>query len=228
MQVQDSTTLYLLKLWPWIEANKNRLIAGTAAAVLVIFVIWFMVCHNESKEIAAGQALTQVVISSSAPSADAFLKVATDQAGTAAAQRALLQGAAALFGAGKFPEAQMQFQKYLDAHPDGEFSGQALLGVAASIEAQGKTDPAVGAYQKVISSSSDAQVVSGAKFGLARIEESQGRLNDAFALYQDVANANPSTSLGSEAAMRSIELKNKLPASTPAPAATPAAPLIKP
>ena len=184
-----------------------------------------MVCHNESKEIAAGQALTQVVISGSAPSADAFLKIATEQAGTAAAQRALLQGAAALFGAGKFPEAQAQFQKYLDAHPDGEFSGQALLGVAASIEAQGKTDLAAGAYQKVISTSSDAQVISGAKFGLARIEESQGRLNEAFALYQDVANANPSTSLGSEAAMRSMELKNKLPAPEPAPAPTPAAPI---
>ena len=112
MQVQDSTTLYLLKLWPWVEANRKWLIGGTAAAVLIIFVIWFMVCHNESKEIAAGQALTQVVISSGAPTADALLKIATEQAGTAAAQRALLQGAAALFGAGKFPEAQAQFQKY--------------------------------------------------------------------------------------------------------------------
>ena len=96
--------------------------------------------------------------------------------------------------------------------------------MAASLEAQGKTDMAAGAYQKVIGGSSDTPVMSGAKFGLARIEESQGRFSDAFALYQGVANANPSTSLGSEAAMRSMELKNKLPAAAP----TPAAPLKQP
>jgi TolA-binding protein len=225
MQAQDATTLFLLKLWPWVEANKNRLIGGTAVAVIVIFFIWFIACQHESKEIAAGQALTEVVLSSSAPAADAFLKIATQSqySGTAAGQRALLQGAAALFGTGKFSDAQTQFQKYLDSHPDGEFSGQAALGVAASLDAQGKTDLAVGAYQKVINSSSDAPVVSTAQFGLARIEEFQNRLNDAIVLYQEVADANPSTSLGSEAAMRLMELRSKLPAATPVP--TPAAPL---
>src|ERR1017187_5796324 len=28
MQAQDATTVFLLKLWPWVEANKNRLIPG--------------------------------------------------------------------------------------------------------------------------------------------------------------------------------------------------------
>jgi TolA-binding protein len=223
MQAQDATTLFLLKLWPWVEANKKRLIGGTVAAVIVIFFIWFMACQRESKEIAAGQALTQLALSSGAPAAEAYLKIATERSGTAAGQRALLQGAAALFDAGKFADAQTQFQKYLDAHPDGEFSSQALLGVAASLDAQGKMDLAVGAYQKVISSASDATVVSAAKFDLARIEESQGKSNDALVLYQDVAGANPSTSLGSEAAMRLMELRSKLPAAASAPA--PAAPL---
>jgi len=64
--------------------------------------------------------------------------------------------------------------------------------------------------------------VTAAKFGQARIEASQGRLNDALVLYQDVARAEPSSSLGSEAAMRLTELRSKLPAATPAPtAATP-------
>ena len=219
MQVQDSTTLFLLKLWPWVESNKNRLIGGAAVAVVATAVIWFMVCRGESNEIAAGQAMTKVVLSASAPPADAFLKIASGQSGTAAAQRALLQAAAAYFSTGKFPEAQAQFQKYLDAHPEGEFSGQAMLGLAASLDAQGKTDLAGGAYQKVISGSSVATIVSDAKFGVARIAESQGRISDALALYVDVANANPSTSLGSEAAMRSMELRSKLPAPAPAPAA---------
>ena len=225
MQAQDTTTLFLLKLWPWVESNKNRLIAGAAIAVLAIFIIWFVACQRESKEIAAGQALTQVLLSSGGPSAAAYLKIAEQHAGTAAGQRALLQGAAALFDAGKYPDAQTQFQKFLDAHPDSEFSGQAALGVAASLDAQGKSDLAVGAYQRVMNSSSDATVVTAAKSGLARIDESQGRPNDALALYQDVVRANPGGSLGSEANMRLTELRGKLPA-TP-PVTNPAAPLLK-
>lgn len=225
MQAQDTTTLFLLKLWPWVEANKNRLIAGGAIAVLAIFVYSFFSWQGKQKEIAAGQALTQVALAGGAPAA-AYLKIAEQHPGTIAGQRALLQGAAALFDAGKFADAQMQFQKFLDAHSDSEFSGQAALGVATSLDAQGKTDLAVGAYQRVISNSSDVTVMSAAKFGLARIEESQGRLNDALVHYQDIARANPGGSLGSEATMRLMELRSKLPA--PAPATTPAAPLLKP
>jgi predicted negative regulator of RcsB-dependent stress response len=222
MQAQDTTTLFFLKLWPWVEANKNRLIGGAVIAVIAIFIIWFVACQRESKEIAAGQAMTQVLLSSSGPSADAYFKIAGEHRGTVAGQRALLQGAAALFDAGKFADAQAQFQKFLDAHPDGEFSGQATLGVAASLDAQGKTDLAVGAYQRAISSASDATAVSAAKFGLARIEESQGRLNDALVLYQDIARTNPGGSLGSEATMRLMELRSKMPAPAPAPVNPPA------
>jgi TolA-binding protein len=222
MQAQDATTLFLLKLWPWVEAKKNQLIAWAVIGVIAIFTIWFVACQRESKEIAAGQAMTQALLSSGAPAAGDYLKIAELHSGTAAGQRALLQGAAALFGAGKFADAQTQFQKYLDAHSDGEFSGQAALGVAASLDAQGRTDPAVGAYQKVISGYSDTVVVSAAKFGLARIEESQGKFNDALVLYQDVASVNANTSLGSEAEMRLMELRSKLSAATPA--TTPAPP----
>ena len=223
MQAQDTTTLFLLKLWPWVETNKNRLIAGAAIAVLAIFTIWFVACQREAKALAAGEALTQAAIATAGPSAAAYLKVAGQYSGTVAGQRAQLQAAAAFFAAGKFTDAQAQFQKYLDAHPDGEFAGQAQLGVAASLDAQGKADLAVGAYQKVVSNVSDAAVVNAAKFGLARIDEAQGRANDALVLYQDVARAEPGSSLGSEAAMRLMELRSKLPAATPAP--VPAAPL---
>jgi predicted negative regulator of RcsB-dependent stress response len=222
MQAQDATTLFLLKLWPWVEANRNRLIGGAVIAVIAIFIIWFAACQREARQIAAGQALTQVSLSGGVPSADAYLKVAAQYSGTVAGQRALLQGAAALFDAGKFADAQAQFQQFLDAHPDGDFSGQAALGLASCLDAEGKADLAVGAYQRVINSASDIMVVSAAKFGLARIEEAQGRLNDAFVLYQDVASANPGSSLGSEANMHLIELRNRL---TATPAQTPAAPL---
>ncbi len=225
MQAQDTTTLFLLKLWPWVETNKNRLIAGAAIAVLAIFTIWFVACQREAKAVAAGEALTQTAIVASGPTADAYLKVAENYSGTVAGQRALLQAAATFFAASKFTDAQAQFQKYLDAHPDGEFAGQAQLGVASSLDAQGKTDLAVGAYQRVVSNVSDAAIVSAAKFGLARIDEAQGRVNDALVLYQDVARAEPSSSLGSEATMRLMELRSKLPAAAPAPTAV--APTLK-
>jgi predicted negative regulator of RcsB-dependent stress response len=225
MEAQDATTLFLLKLWPWVEANKNRLIAGAVIALIAIFIIWFVACQRDAREIAAGQALTQVALSSTGPSPDAYLKVAAQYPGMVAGQRAQLQGAAALFDAGKFADAQAQFQIFLDANPDGEFSGLAALGVAASLDAQGKTDLAGGAYQRVVNSSADAVIVGAAKFGLARIDESQGRLNDAFGLYQDVARANPGGSLGSEATMHLMELRSKLPAT--APVTAPAASLLK-
>ena len=229
MQAQDATTLFLLKLWPWVEANRNRLIGGAAAVAAAIFVIWFAACQREAKEIAAGQALTQAALTSGGQSVDAFAKIAAQYPGTMAGQRALLQSAAALFDAGKFSDAQAQFQKFLDAHPDSEFSGQAMLGVATSLDAQGKTDLAVGAYQKVVSNASDAVTVNAAKFGLARIEEAQGRLNDALVLYQDVASAEPSSSLGSEAGIRYEELIAKHPNLAPTnSAASSAMPVFNP
>ena len=118
MQAQDTTTLFLLKLWPWVEANKNRLIGGAVIAVIAIFVIWFMAWQREAKEIAAGQALTQVAFSGGGTvgrrlSEGRRRSIPARSAG----QRALLQGAAALFDAGKYADAQAQFQKFLDAHP---------------------------------------------------------------------------------------------------------------
>jgi predicted negative regulator of RcsB-dependent stress response len=187
MQAQDTTTLFFLKLWPWVETNKNRLIGGGVIALVAVFIIWFVACQRESKEIAAGQALTQVALSASNPSAEAY-----------------------------FSDAQTQFQKFLDGHSDSEFSGQAALGVAACLDAQGKTDLAVSAYQRVVNGFSDASAASAAKFGLARIDESQGKLNDALVFYQDVARDNSNGSLGSEAEMHLIELRNKLPAAAPA------------
>jgi TolA-binding protein len=129
----------------------------------------------------------------------------------------LLQGAAALFAAGRYADAQAQFKNFLDAHPDGAFSDQAALGVAASLDAQGKGDQAVGAYQRVLNGSSDAMAVSIAKLATARIYESEGKLKEALAFYEDVARANPNSSLGSEAAVRAMELQTK---SQPAPAST--------
>ena len=225
MQSQETTAAdYLFKLWPWFEANAKRFAYGAALAVIAIFVFSFYSYRQNQNEIAAGQALTRAGMSGSGGGlADACLKIAADYSGTLAGQRALLQGAAALFASGKYADAQTQFQKFLDAYPDNFLAPQAALGVAASLDAQGKTDLAVSAYQRAAGQTADLNVVAGAKFALARIDETQGKLAEASKLYQDVARSYPNSSISSEASMRAMELKMKLPAASvaPAPAAAP-------
>jgi predicted negative regulator of RcsB-dependent stress response len=226
MQAQDTTTLYLLKLWPWIEANKNRLIGGAVIIAAAIFIYSFFSYQHEQKEIAAGQALTQLSITAGGATAEACLKIANEFPGTIAGQRAMLQGGAALYEAGKFPDAQAQFQKFLDAHPGSELTGQAALGVAASMDAMGKPDAAK--YQAVVNNSTDPALVSAAKFALGRISEAQGKLTEALAYYEDAARANAGSSLGYEAGLRIIELRKKVPGTTPAPAPASAPATIAP
>ena len=224
MQAQETTTAYFFKLWPWIEANKNRLIFGAVIIVIAVFFIAFYFWRQNQKELAAGQALTEAVVSTPSNAnagqlADSYSKIAADFSGTRAGERAAVQSAAVLFEAGKYAEALAQFQQFLKMHPDSVFSPQAALGVAASLDAQGKTDLASSAYERVISHFPDPNAVSAAKFALAQIGERQGKLAAAENLYEEVARSNPNGSLGSEAAMRAMELKTKLP-----PASTPSAP----
>src|ERR1017187_2647219 len=102
MQLQDAPATYLFKLWPWLEANRVRIIYGggiiIAAAGLISFYSW----QRDQKEITAGQALTQQKLSiprtaGAGQQADLYLIIATNYPGTSAGQRALLQGAAMLF-----------------------------------------------------------------------------------------------------------------------------------
>jgi len=222
MQPQEAATDYLFKLWPWIEANLKRLAYGAILIVIAIFVFSYYSYRQNKREVDAGEALTQAVVSGNGGQlADACLKVATDYSGTLAGQRALLQGAAALFATGNYADAQVQFQKFLDTYPDNSSAPQAALGLASSLDAQGKTDLAFSAYQKAGDQSSDAYTEVAAKFALARIEEQQGKIPDAAKLYDDIAHAFPNSSIASEASMRETELKTKF--SSPA-VSTPAAP----
>ena len=219
MQAQEANltaTDHLFRLLPWIEANWKRIAFGAAIITIAVFVFLFYSYQQNQREIAAGQALTQAVVSGEASQrAAACLKVAADYAGTAAGQRALIEGATALFTTGKYADAQSTFQKYLDTYPDGFFNPQALLGVAASLDALGKTDLAIGAYQKAAGQTASASVAANAKSSLARLYEAQGKLADAAKLLGEVSRTYPNTSLGSEAGLHAMDLRAKLPA-TPA------------
>jgi predicted negative regulator of RcsB-dependent stress response len=220
MQSQDASTAFLIKLWPWIEANKNRVIVGAGIIIVAIFLYSFFSWQREQNEITAGKALTQVALSLPADAnagqlAGAYFKIADDYPGTLSGRRAWLQGAAALFAAGRFADAQAQFQKFLDAHPDGDFSASAALGVAASLEALGKPDLAVIAYQRIINGFSDAVAANDAKFALAGIDEQQGKFADALSFYESIARSSPGSLLAQEAGMHALELRTKSASATP-------------
>lgn len=225
MQAQDTTELVVFKLWPWIEANWKRLLTGLGVVVVAVMMVSFWSWNKSQKEVTAGMALTELSLSVAANTtasqlADNYLKVAHDQPGTLAGERAQIQGAATLFEAKLYSDAQAQFQNYLDAHPDGIFATTARLGVASSLEAQGKMDLAVAAYEKVAGGTADALTVAAAKFALGRINQQQGKLAEAELNYEDATRSiNPNSSLASEAGIRASELKAKLAAAKPVAAA---------
>jgi predicted negative regulator of RcsB-dependent stress response len=227
MEIQDAPAAYFFKLWPKIEANWIRIAFGGGVIIVVAMLISYYSWQRDQKEITAGKALTQLMMSaphkaSGSQQADNFLKIAGDYQGTSAGQRASLQGAVVLFETGRYDDAQKQFQKFLDAHPDSMFAAQAALGVATSLDAQGKTELAAGAYQRVINASSDVTAAVSAKFALAQIDERQNKLADALNLYEDILQHNRNSTLASEAGLRAMELKMKLPSAPPSTA--PAAP----
>jgi TolA-binding protein len=226
MESQETTAAdVLFKLLPWFEANLKRLAYGAAFILIAVFVYSFYSYRQNQTEIAAGQALTQALISpSSSGLADACLKIAAEYSGTLAGQRALLEAATTLFTTGKYADAQTQFQKFLDTYPENFFTPQATLGLATSLDAQGKGEPAFSAYQKAAGQAADPSVAATAKLALARIDEAQGKIADAAKIYTDVARAYPNSSTGMEAGRRAMELKAKSPAAAVAPAATTAAP----
>jgi TolA-binding protein len=227
MQTQDAPTEFLFKLWPWLEANKNRLI-GALAAIIVVAGVWFFISsQREQREVDAGEALTWLMVNPNANGnlPDAFANLAAKYAGTAAGQRAQLQAGAALFNAGKYADAQAQFQKYLDAGSSAPLAAAAQLGVAACLEAQNKPE-AASAYQKITTLYAGSTSVPPAEFALGRIAEQQNKLSEAVSHYENVARAGSGGSMAQEAGMRAVELKTKLAAATK-PAAV-SSPIIAP
>ena len=220
MQTQDALTAYLLKGWTWAAANRNRLIAGAGLVIALIVVASYFSWQREQQNTAAGEALTQVALSplpllAGNGVADELLGVAGKYPDTMAGQRAQLSAATALFVASQFSPAQAQFQKYLDAHPDGAFAASATLGVAACQEALGQLDQAANTYQRV-NGFADLSPGLSAKFALARIDEEQSKFNDALQWYVEIARLIPNSPAAQEAQMRAVELKTKMASAKPA------------
>ena len=220
----------LIKLWPWLEANKTKLI-GAVVAIIVVFGVWnFMASQKEQNEIAAGQALTQLLMTppSGVSPSDALSQLAVKYSGTAAAQRAQLQSAATLFSGARYADAQAAFEKFLAGTSAGPLATTAQLGLGASLEAQGKLDLAAAAYQKVAVTVASNPSALPALCALGRIAEAQGKLAEAANYYESAARAGSmGGSQAQEAAMHAAELKAKI-ASAPKAVASAAQPAVAP
>jgi TolA-binding protein len=231
MQTQDAPAEFVYKLWPWLEQNRNRLAAVGVAILVVAGIYYYTAAQHQQRETSAGEALTDALVQPSrtlGDSASILLKVSDTYAGTEAAKRAQLQAAASLFGAGQYPEAQAQFQKFLDTGAIGALAATAQLGIGASLEAQGKADLAATAYQRVISSyPGQPSSALPAYCGLGRIAEAQGKLNEALNDYGNVVRAGGQGSSMAQSAYLSgqaIKAKlNAIPKSATATNSVPAA-----
>jgi predicted negative regulator of RcsB-dependent stress response len=225
MQTQDtSPELILYKVWPWVERRKNELIGGLVVILLAAGVVFYLSSARAAKDVEAGEAVTAVVMNPAALGSGSqlasSLKVVADKyAGTAAADRAELQAAGALFDDGNYADAEAQFKKYLDTNPTGPLAATAAFGIAVSQEAQNKLDLAAASYQRVTSAFSTSQCVSPAEYALGRIAEQQNKLSEAVAHYQKaVAAATFGGTIRNQAMMRGQELQAKLAATAPKPA----------
>jgi predicted negative regulator of RcsB-dependent stress response len=234
MQTQDVPGEFFFKLWPWLEANKNRLIGGLVAIILLSGVWYYIQSQRAQKEVDAGEALTSLLMDSTANKDDSQMAGALEQlaakySGTAAGKRAQLQAAGAQFEAGNYPEAEAQFKKYLDANPTDPLAASAELGLGASLEAQNQLDAAAAAYQRVVSVFSASSSVQPAQFALGRIAEQQKKYTEAMNYYDDAAHTALGGTLAQEAAMRAADLKARIAATAAKPAAQAAPkPLVVP
>lgn len=227
MQTQDVSAEIAFKFWPWLEANGKRLIIAAVAVVVAFFVWFFIATQREQKEQAAGQAYTQLMLNPPAgatpqQAVDNYLQLAKKYDGTVAAQRAQLQAASALFNAGRYADAQGQFQSFVTANEGSTLLATARTGIAASLESQGKLDDALAAYRAVSTSYPDSNEALMAKFAVGRILELQGKLAEAVTAYQEVTRLPLAGSLAQEAGQRIALLQVKIGASKPAAPLAPA------
>jgi tetratricopeptide (TPR) repeat protein len=231
MQSEVPSTAVFYKWLGWFEQNRQRVLYGAVAALVLGLIVWFFIWRSGEKQKEAGYALAKTFIPqmTGAPeraTPTAYLKVAADYPGSDPAATATLLAATALFDSGKYAEAQAEFDKFARQHRESPFLAEAQLGVAASLEAQGKTSEALTAYKNLVDRRPSDAVIPQAKYAMARIHDSQDKPELAYPLYEDVARTDPFGSLGSYAGMRAEELKAKYPHLAPAPAAAAAAPFV--
>jgi predicted negative regulator of RcsB-dependent stress response len=210
--ITESPLLY--KTWLWLDANKKQVIVALGIIIVLGIAAGIYFYERSQRNVSASEALAELATRGSqngqAESPEAFVKIATDYAGTSAAARALLVAGARYFDESNYTQAQAQFQKFLSTYRDSDFTGQALFGVAASLDAQGKSADAIKAYKDIIEHHSTDEVTPQAILALGQVYEAQGDLELARDTYEQLERMSFG-SLASTAAMRLQDLTSKHP-----------------
>ena len=225
----------MYRLGAWAHARRKQLIQVLVGALAIGAVIGIYIWHKNSTETNASESLSKLVGTTNvAP----YLKLADDYHGTGGAARALLVAGGMFFDAGKFKDAQDQFEKFMREYADSPLAGQASLGVAASLEAQGKIAEATSRYEDLVRHHSMDSTAPQAKSALARLYLAQNKPEQALQYYRELAQNNNQDSWSAEAGIQAEELLQKYPnlrkpvapplasPATPSPATPPPAPTL--
>lgn len=207
----------MLRFEAWVHSNRSLIITGVGVIAAAGLAIYGYLSYEEGKESKAAEALTNVqpVRPRENPPvgelAAGYLKVAADHSGTVAGKQAVLRAATALFGDGKYADAQAQFEKFLSISSGSTFAPQAAFGVAACLEAQGKTTEALAKYDEVAKRYSTEGVAEDAKLSLAKLYVAQNKPELAYKMFEEITQTSRGGTAGQEAFMKREELVQKFP-----------------
>ena len=231
MDSEATQSADVFRLVTWALANQKRLLTGAGVVAVVGFGAWLYSWNASHHQAVASEALSELrpavgQVENRAVPADAFNKVADSYPGTAAAGRAVLLAAGALFDNGKYAEAQAQFERFLKDYGDSPWRTEAQVGVAASLEAAGKGDLALSKFKEILDRRPNDATTPQVKSAMARLYLAQNKPDQALRLYEDLVKAHNNDSWTSEAEMQARELllkhpELKPPAPAPVPAPTP-------
>lgn len=203
-------------LLAWLEVNKKKLAVAAMVLVALGFVgatIRHFKKQKEAKANAALLALKPLLIyptNATPPQASAFLKVAEEHSGTAAAERARILAATTLFTEGRYADAEREFARFVQELPNSPWVANAAYGVAAAQEASGKTNEAMASYQSLIAAHTDSPVAGDAKLALARMYEVRNQPEQALRLYNELTTPTPGAPPGELGNQTAFERKEAL------------------
>ena len=201
----------------WAHTNRKPLISIVVGLVVIGAIIGGWIGYKNHRELAGSEALSNIRPQPDAQgrpgtgSAEDYLKVAENYAGTTGGARALMLAGGVLFDAGKYAEAQAQFDRFLREYPEYPVANEALLGVASSLEAQGKTNDAIARYEDLLNHHSADATAPQAKAALAQLYLAQNKPEPALKLYEELVRSPDNNSWSVEARIQGEELLDKYP-----------------
>lgn len=200
----------------WLENNRDKVIMGAAALVILGFGFFYLRWQSEQTELKASDALLQLraplgsTDQTDAPTSDDFLAIASTYPSTSAAERAELLAAGALFADGKYSDAATKFDVFYRDNSNHSLAATAAYGAAVSLEAQGKQAEALSAYQKILTQHSNVSFLDDVKLAIARIYEANEQPELAFKTYEELTE-NLTNPRSAEATSRKERLSAQFP-----------------